>query len=77
MLISYLLISLHIQNNDCPELHTCLTLAMFDKTEMYLMLKWSWKGAVVREYVKLIFLFFREDERKAGFFWQYMVISSS
>ena len=50
-------------------MHTCLTLAMFDKTEMYLMLKCFWKGAVVREYVKLILLFFREDERKAGVFF--------
>jgi len=68
MLISYLLISLHIQNNDCPELHTCLTSAIFDKTERYLMLKCLWKGAVVREYTKLIFLIFREVERKVLFF---------
>lgn len=68
-LISCLLISLHIQSNDCPELHTYLTLAMFDKREMYFMLKCSLKGAVGKElYVKLIFHFLGEDERKEGAF---------
>lgn len=67
--MSCLLISLHIQNNDCLELHTCLTLAMFDKREMYFMLKCSWKGAVGKKlYVKLIFCSLREDEKKDGVF---------
>lgn len=53
--------------NDCSELHVYITL--FDKIKICLRLLCSLKEFVVREYVKMTFLFFRIYKRVCCFFF--------